>query len=62
MVVEDKADGKSIITQINDTKPYENYLIAVVVRDKNPVQGLAGKVVKKMINIYSYDNNTSKRR
>ena len=62
VVVEDKADGKSIITQINDTKPYENYLIAVVVRDKNPVQGQAGKVVKKMINIYSYDINTSKRR
>lgn len=62
VVVVDKADGKSIITQINDTKPYENYLIAIVVRDKNPVQGKAGKVVKKMINIYSYDINTSKRR
>ena len=62
VVVEDKAGGKSTITQINDTKPYENYLVAIVVRDKNPVQGLAGKVVKKMINIYSYDMSTSKRR
>lgn len=62
IVVVDKADGKSIMTQINDTKPYENYLIAIVVRDKNPVQGQVGKIVKKMINIYSYDINTSKRR
>lgn len=62
VVVDDKAGGKSTITQINDIKPYENYLIAIVVRDKDPVQGQVGKVVKKMINIYSYDMNTSKRR
>lgn len=62
VVVEDKKSGKSTITQINDTKPYENYLIAIVVRDKNPIQGQAGKVVKKMINTYSYDMSTSKRR
>ena len=62
VVVEDKSGGRSVMTQSNDTKPYENYLIAIVVRDKNPVQGQRGKVVKKMINIYSYDVNTNKRR
>ena len=54
VTVLDQGVGKTTITRINDTVPYENYLIAIVVRDKNPIQGQAGKVVKKMLDVYSY--------
>ena len=57
VILEDKEDGKSILTQIDDMRSYENYLMAIVVRDKHPVQGKVYKVVKKMINVYSYRKN-----
>lgn len=57
VILEDQKDGKSLMIQTNDIKPYENYLIAIVVRDKYPVQGIKGKIVKKMIDVYSYDMN-----
>lgn len=57
IILEDKKDGRSFMTQVNDSKPYENYLIAIVVRDKQPVQGQVGKVVKKMMDVYSYRKN-----
>lgn len=54
IVALDQGIGKTTITRINDTVPYENYLIAIVVRDKKPIQGQTGKVVKKMLDVYSY--------
>lgn len=57
IILEDKKAGRSLMTQIDDIKPYENYLIAIVVRDKQPIQGQVGKVVKKMMDVYSYRKN-----
>lgn len=51
--------GKSTISRINKENHFENYLIAIIVREKSPVQGEEGKIVKKMIDVYSYDVNAS---
>lgn len=60
IILEDEKQGKSLMTQVSDEKTYENYLIAIVVRDKQPIQGQVGKVIKKMLNVYSYDGNRRK--
>ena len=59
IVVEDTGSGKSTISYMNEDKFFENYLIAIIVREKDPVQGEAGKIVKKMVDIYSYHINTN---
>lgn len=60
VILEDENQGKSLMIQTSDVKPYENYLVAIVVRDKHPIQGQVGKVVKQMVDVYSYDRNKSK--
>ena len=62
IVAEDKSTGKSGIVRIDDIDAYENYLITVIVREKNPVLGESGKIVKKLIDIFSYDVTANKRR
>lgn len=62
IVAEDKSTGKSSIVRIDDMDAYENYLITVIVREKNPVLGESGKIVKKLIDIFSYDVTANKRR
>ncbi len=59
VVATNTGKGKSTISYITKEEPFDNYLIAIVVREKNPVQGKEGKIVKKMIDIYSYDVNVS---
>lgn len=60
VILEDENQGKSMMIQTSDVKPYENYLVAIVVRDKQPIQGQVGKVIKQMVDVYSYDGNRGK--
>lgn len=61
-VAEDKSTGKSSIIRVDDIDTYENYIIAIIVREKSPVLGKPGKIVKKMIDIFSYDLTMNQRR
>lgn len=59
IVTTDEALGKSSILRINDEGPSENYLIAIIVRDKRPIQGHPGKIIKKILDVYSYEGSSS---
>lgn len=54
--------AKTTIERINEIEPYDNFIMAVIVRETDPVTGKKGKVVKKMLDIYSYDVTTHERR
>lgn len=54
IIVDEASTGKAIIERISDSEYQDNYLIAIIVRDKNPKLGQPGKVVKKMVDVYSY--------
>ncbi len=62
IVALDKQNGKSSIVRIDDMNTFENYLIAIIVREKNPVLGTPGKIVKKLIDVFSYDITAYQRR
>ncbi len=62
IVAEDATTGKSSIVRVDDINAYENYIIAVIVREKAPALGEQGKIVKKLIDIFSYDVTTNQRR
>lgn len=62
IVADDQKAGKSTIVHTDDIETYTNYMIAILVRDKKPVQGEVGKVVKQMIDFYSYDVTVGNRR
>ena len=62
IVAEDTGTGKSTIVRVDDIDTYENYIIAIIVREKSPVLGKSGKIVKKMIDIFSYDLTMNQRR
>lgn len=62
IIVEDRGIGKSTIERVNEIEPYDNYVIAILVREMNPTTGKQGKVVKKMLDIYSYDVTANERR
>lgn len=55
-------DGKSSIERINEVEPYDNYVVAMIVRELTPVIGEEGKVIKKMLDVYSYDVTVNERR
>lgn len=50
-----ESTGETSIERVKDMGNYYNYIIAVVVRDQNPSIGEKGKIVKKMVDVYSYD-------
>lgn len=54
--------GKSTIVKKADIEPCGNYMIAIIVREKDPALGQSGKIIKKMIDVYSYDVITANRR
>lgn len=54
--------GKTTIEYSDQYIPEENYVIAMVVRNIDPVTGTKGQIVKKMLQLYSYDPTTSERR
>lgn len=55
IVIEDTAEGKTSIAKSEDKEYQQDYLITMIIREKSPVQGQPGKIVKKMIDTYSYD-------
>lgn len=55
VVAIDQKSGKTSIQRVEDVAECESFIIAIVVRDKTPVIGQPGKVVKKMIDVYSYE-------
>lgn len=54
--------GKSTIVRVDDMNAYENYIIAIIVREKSPALGEPGKIVKQLIDVFSYDVTTNQRR
>lgn len=62
IVLENTGSGKSSIVRVDDMNSYENYIIAVIVREKDPALGEPGKIVKKSIDIFSYDVTRDQRR
>lgn len=62
IVLENTGIGKSSLVRLDDINAYQNYIIAVIAREKNPVLGEPGKIVKKAIDIFSYDVTTDQRR
>ncbi len=49
-------DNNTVIERPKDIEVEDAYLIALIVRDLNPSNGKKGKVIKKMIEVYSYDH------
>lgn len=47
--------GKTTFNFIDANRPEENYVIALFVRQKEPLTGKPGKLVKKMVDVFSYD-------
>lgn len=62
IILENTGLGKSSLVRVDDTNAYENYIIAVIAREKNPALGEPGKIVKKAIDIFSYDVTIDQRR
>ncbi len=54
--------AKTTIERINEIEPYDNFIMVVIVRETDPVTGKKGKIVKKMLDIYSYDVTAHERR
>lgn len=57
------AYGKINFQRIDEKRPYSNYLLAIIVRDKNPLPGTGekGKIIKKVWDIFSYDPSLAER-
>ena len=53
---------RNTVEYISDITTMENYIVAVIVREINPVLGEKGKIIKKMFDIYSYDPSVFERR
>lgn len=53
--LEKQGTGDLSLERIDEVSPYDNYIIAILVREKNPLLGQQGRIVKKMLDIYSYD-------
>ena len=53
IMVEDKKQGKSTLIHTQHKIPYGHYVIMIRIKDKNPVQGEKGKVLKQMIDRYN---------
>ena len=51
----DNSEGKTSIQRVSTPLADESFIITIVVRDMLPLIGEKGKVVKKMIDVYSYD-------
>ena len=54
IIVEEQGLGKSTIVYIGDEKEVQDYMMVIIVRDKKPIQGKEGKIIKKMLDFYSY--------
>jgi hypothetical protein len=57
IIADEQADQKTTLERITELDQEENYIIAVIVRDKNPRIGHTGKIVKTMMDVYSFENS-----
>lgn len=55
VLIRDKGEGSSILLQEETSGNTFHYVIAAVIRVKDPIQGKRGKIVKKAIDLYSFD-------
>lgn len=62
IVVEDKNVGKTSIVYEESLDWDNNYIIVITMKEKKPIQGEEGKIIKRMIDIYSYDATIEDRR
>jgi hypothetical protein len=61
-VVEDDDEAvqpipKIVVERVTELDEEKDYLIGMIVRDKSPKWGNAGKIVKTMMDIYSFENS-----
>ncbi|MDF2878751.1 MAG: hypothetical protein K0S30_1847 [Clostridia bacterium] len=57
IIADAEADKKTTLERITELDRQENYIIAVIVREKNPRMGHTGKIVKTMMDVYSFENS-----
>ena len=46
-----------VVERVTELDEEKDYLIGMIVRDKSPKWGNAGKIVKTMMDVYSFENN-----
>ncbi|MBE6022424.1 MAG: type II secretion system protein [Cellulosilyticum sp.] len=54
-LIDDQGKGKSTVIYTGTQTSYENYIIMIRIKDKRPLQGEEGQIIKQMIDLYSYD-------
>lgn len=55
IVVENTSVGQVTIERVETSRQYENFIVGLIVRDKKPSLGKPGKVIKVMLDVYSYE-------
>jgi hypothetical protein len=53
-IADKSSTGEIIFNRIDDMHLEDDYVIAVIVRDKKPNLGQTGRIIKKMVDVYSY--------
>ena len=60
--VDSAASARTNFEFSDDIGPEQNYFIAIIVREVDPILGEPGKIVKRLVSIYSYDDTINERR
>lgn len=60
--VDSTATARTNFEFVDDIRPEQNYFIAIIVREVDPLLGKPGKIVKRLTSIYSYDEAINERR
>lgn len=55
IVVDENVDYRTSIEKVETKKDYPSFLIAIIVRDKQPAIGQPGKIIKQMLDVYCYN-------
>ncbi len=56
LIIEDSSiNGKTSVEKVFSTPTQEGYLISIVVRDKEPKLGQSGKIVKTMMDLFTFE-------
>ncbi|WP_069998217.1 type IV pilus modification PilV family protein [Cellulosilyticum sp. I15G10I2] len=56
LIISDNQGKKTTIERITALDREDDYLIAVIIRDKAPRLGLSGKIVKTMMDVYTFES------
>ena len=62
LVAIDTGSSKTGIDYVDCIDTEENYILGLIIREKEPLIGKAGKEIKRMVTLYSYDQTIGKRR